>query len=196
MTSDPTTNLASLQNNPFSDDTISGATTELTVYNSNTCIVYAYNRDNDSPPVIDSDERLGFRLNNAGELEMRSSGDTNEDCDDGDWLSITEPEVEITGLTFTLTTTILNVSSMATDTDNDGCYDGDDQDSTTASSSCETGNYGNNLCDTGESCNTCARDGSPDPACLTVRNVAISLTGRLRDDNAVTQTITEQVKGA
>ena len=32
------------------------------------------------------------------------------------------------------------------------------------------------------------------PLVCTVRNVAISLTGRLRDDNAVTQTITEQVR--
>ena len=32
------------------------------------------------------------------------------------------------------------------------------------------------------------------PPAYTVRNVAISLTGRLRDDNAVTQTITEQVR--
>jgi prepilin peptidase dependent protein B len=194
VTSDPTSNLTSLRNNPFFDDTTSGATTELSVYNSNTCIVYAYNRDDESPPEIDSDERSGFRLNDTGEMEMRSSGDTNEDCDDGNWQSITEPEVEITDVTFTLTTTTLNVSSMATDTDSDGCYDGDDQNPTTASSSCETGNYGNNLCDTGESCNTCTRDGSPDPACLYVRNVAISLTGRLRDDPTVTQTITEQVR--
>jgi prepilin peptidase dependent protein B len=193
VTSDPATNLASLQNNPFFDDTTSGSTTELGIYNSNTCIVYAYNRDDDSPPFVDSDERLGFRLNN-GELEMRISGDTNEDCSDGDWQSITEAEVEITGLTFTLTSTTLDVSSMATDTDGDGCYDGDDQDPDTASSSCKTGNYGNNLCDTGESCNTCTRDGSPDPACLDVRDVAISLTGRLRDDNTVTQTIAEQVR--
>jgi type IV pilus assembly protein PilW len=79
---------------------------------------------------------------------------------------------------------------MATDTDSDGCYNGDDQNPTIASSSCKTGNYGNNLCDTGEACNTCITG----QACLYVRNVAISLTGRLRDDNTVVQTITEQVR--
>jgi prepilin peptidase dependent protein B len=193
VTSDPTTNLAALQNNPFFDATTGGASTELTVYNGGACLVYAYNRDNDSPPFVDSNERAGFRLNN-GNLEMRRSGDTNEDCDDGDWQSITEAEVEITGLTFTLTTAALNVSSMMTDTDGDGCRDGDDQDPATADSGCKTGNYGNNLCDSGESCNTCTRDGSPDPACLYVRNVTITLSGRLRDDQTVTQTITEQVR--
>ena len=54
----------------------------------------------------------------------------------------------------------------------------------------ETGDNGNGICDTGEACNTCTTG----QACLYVRNVAISLTGRLRDDNAVTQTITEQVR--
>ncbi|MGJ0493012.1 PulJ/GspJ family protein [Methylobacter sp.] len=189
VTDDPQTNWTSLQDNPFF-----GATTELAIYDSNPCIVYAYNRDNDSPPTVADNERLGFRLNDGGELEMRSSGTTNESCDDGVWESITESEVEVNGLTFDLTSTTLNVSSMTTDTDGDGCYDGDDEDPATASLGCKTGTYGNNLCETGEACNTCTRDGSPDPACLDVRNVAISLTGRLRDDNTITQTITEQVR--
>jgi prepilin peptidase dependent protein B len=211
VTSDPTTNLAALQDNPFF-----GATTELAVYNpgststtgnitttTGSCIVYAYNRDEDPntdgvldeiSPTVDDNERLGFRLNNGGDLEMRTSGTTNASCDDGAWESITEAEVEITGLTFNLISTTLNVSSMITDTDGDGCRDGDDQDPATADSGCKTGNYGNNLCDSGESCNTCTRDGSPDPACLYVRNVTITLTGRLRDDQTVTQTITEQVR--
>jgi prepilin peptidase dependent protein B len=193
VTDDPVTNLASLKNNPFFDDTTTGATTELAVYDSGNCIVYAYNANNDNPPVVQSTERFGFRLTN-GELEMRRSGDTNEDCDDGDWETITEPEVEITGLTFNLTSTTLNATSMATDADGDGCYDGDDADPTTASSSCASGTYGNKLCDSGEACNTCTRDGSPDPACLYVRNVTISLTGRLRDDPVMTQTLIEEVR--
>lgn len=203
VTSDPGTNFASLQNNPFFDDTTSGATTDIVIYSVGGCIVYAYNRDDDTnndgvtdetPSAVDSNERLGFRLSNS-ELDMRLSGATNENCTDGSWQSITEPEVEITALTFTLTSTTLNVTSMVIDTDSDGCYDGDDETPTAANpTTCKTGLYGNNLCDSGEACNTCTRDGSPDPACLYVRNVAISLTGRLRDDNAVTQTITEQVR--
>lgn len=199
VTDDPVTYLASLKNNPFFDNTTTGATTELAVYDyasgNDNCIVYAYNANNDKPPAVQDNERFGFRLDtNTGVLEMRRSGSTNEDCDDGDWATITEPEVEITGLTFNLTSTTLNATSMATDTDGDGCYDGDDANPTTASSSCASGTYGNKLCDSGEACNTCTRDGSPDPACLYVRNVTISLSGRLRDDPVMTQTLIEQVR--
>ena len=169
VTSDPETNLDSLRNNPFFDGIIS----DIAIHDGGACIVYTYNRDDDSPPYVDypSDtdgdnnpsEFLGFRLSN-GELSMRLSGATNENCTDGSWESITEPEVQITGLTFTLTSTPLNVASMVNDDDG--------------------------ICETGEACNTCTTG----QACLYVRNVAISLTGRLRDDNAVTQTITEQVR--
>jgi prepilin peptidase dependent protein B len=202
VTSYPDTNFASLKNNPF----FSGAVNDIAVYDVGRCLVYAYNRDDndadnnnvvgdiETPSTVDSNERLGFRLNN-GKLQMRTSGTSNENCSNGNWQTITEPEVEITGLTFSLTSTALNVTSMDTDTDGDGCYDGDDQNPTTASPSCKTVNFGNNLCDTGESCNTCTRDNSaPDPACLYIRNVAITLTGRLLDDINVTQTITEQVR--
>ena len=194
VTSDPEANLTSLRNNPF----FNGVFTDIAVHDEGACIVYAYNRDDDvnndgvtdeTPSAVDSNERLGFSLS-EGRLRIRLSGATNEDCSYGSWQNITEPEVEITELTFRLTSTPLNVTSMATDTDSDGCYNGDDQNPTIASSSCKTGNYGNNLCDTGEACNTCTTG----QACLYVRNVAILLTGRLRDDNAVTQTITEQVR--
>lgn len=206
VTSDPATNLASLQDNPFF-----GATTELAVYNpgststtgsitttTGSCIVYAYNRDEDPntdgvldemPPTVDDNERLGFRLNNGGDLEMRTSGTTNASCDDGAWESITESEVEITGLTFNLISTTLNVSSMANDDDGDGVSETADTDGIPYGDDNDNG-----FCDSGEVCNTCTRDGSPDPACLYVRNVTITLAGRLRDDNAVTQTITEQVR--
>jgi len=120
---------------------------------------------------------------------MRLSGATNENCNDGSWQNITEPEVQITELTFTLTSTTLNVTSMVNDDDGDGTVETSDTDGIPYGD-----DNGNGICDTGEACNTCTRDDSPDPACLTVRNVAISLTGRLRDDNAVTQTITEQVR--
>jgi len=194
LTTNPDSYIAELKNNPFFDGATVGATTELAVYNGGHCIVYAYNLDNDAPPQVDGNERMGFRLSNAGELEMRSSGNSNDDCDDGAWESVTEAEVEITGLTFALSSTPLNVSSMQTDTDHDGCADGDDQDPASAGSPCITGHYGNKLCDTGESCNTCTRDGSPDPACLYVRNVTITLAGRLRSDPSIRQTITEQVR--
>ncbi len=200
VTSFPAANEAYLQNNPFFDDT--GANpADIAVYNTGSCIVYAYNRNDDSngdgvqdetPPAVNGTERLGFRLSN-GKLEMRKSGDSNADCG-GVWETITDREVEITNLNFVLNTTTLNVTSMATDTDRDTCYDGDDQNPSTPESPCVTGTYGNDFCDSGEGCNTCTRDGSPDPACLYVRKVTITLTGRLANDTSVQQTITEQVR--
>jgi type IV pilus assembly protein PilW len=183
---DTTANFALLQNNPFFDATTAGATTDIAIYNSNSCIVYSYNRDEEedngasspagieTPPAVDNDERLGFMLSGVI-LKMRKYGATNEDCSNGsEWETISEPEVEITGLTFTLAESPLNVTAMS-----DGTGDAN----------------GNGLCDTGETCNTCTRDGTaPDPACLYVRKVTISLSARLRDDNTVTQTITEQVR--
>lgn len=202
VTIDPTANWTSLQNNPFFDSTTAGQTTELSIYNGGQCIVYAYNRDDDTnndgvadevPSAVDNNERLGFRLN-GDILQMRSSGATNENCTDGRWETITEPEVAISALNFTLASAPLNVTSMSTDTDGDGCFDGDDSNANSADSNCKTGNYGNGFCDSSEACNTCTRNGSPDPACLYVRDVTISLTGRLRDDNSVTQTISETVR--
>lgn len=190
VTSAPSVNYLSLQANPFFNSTTSNATTDITIHNSATCIVYSYNRDNDAPVVVDNNERLGFRLNDGGEMEMRSTGSTNENCTNTSWESITEPEVEIVSLVFTLSSTPLNVTSMATDTDGDQCMDGDDADPVLASPSCASGNYGNGECDTGESCNICTTG----QACLYVRKVSISMTGRLRDDPNVTQTVGDQIK--
>lgn len=191
VTSDPQTNLPSVLSNPFFDTVTAGATTDIAVYNGGACIVYTYNRDDDAnkdgitdeiPSAVDNNERLGFSLSN-GELNMRLSGTTNENCNNNNtsWQSITEPEVEITALTFALAEKTLNVTSMMTDVaPANGIMDGDDNN--------------NGSCDSGEACNTCTRDGSPDPACLYVRTVTITLAGRLKADTSVTQTITEQVR--
>jgi type IV pilus assembly protein PilW len=199
VTSDPQTNLNSVLKNPFFSTVTAGATTDIAVYDSGTCIVYSYNRDDDAddngvtdeiPSTVDSNERLGFRLSD-GKLHMRQSGATNENCyaNNTSWENITEPEVEITGLTFTLTSTPLNVSSMINDDDGDGTIETTDTDGIPYGD-----NNNNGSCDSGEVCNTCTRDGSPDPACLYVRTVTIILAGRLRNDPTVTQTITEQVR--
>ncbi len=196
-TDDPENTLIFIETNPFFDSTSANATTDIFVYDyaggTDNCIVYSYNRNLNTE--VDANERLGFRLASDGDLEMRRGGSSNENCSNGSWETFTEPEVEVTTLTFALTTTAsLNVSSMVTDSDGDGCYDGDDQDPGTASSSCKSGTYGNDLCDAGEGCNTCTRDGSPDPACILIRSVTIRLAGRLRDDNSVVQSINEQVR--
>ena len=179
VTSDPATNSAILLNNPFFS-----ADKDIQVIGS--CIVYSYNADDDSPPAVDANEHFGFRLSDNGELQMRSSGTTNTACDDGTWETITEPEIIITGLTFTLLGNTnadgLNATSMATDTDGDGVMDGD--------TGGDAADSGNGFCDAGEVCNTCQSG----EACLYVRAVTISLSGQLRDDNAVSQTITQQVR--
>ena len=171
VTSDPAKNSAALLNNPFFS-----ADKDIRVLNSGACIVYSYNANDDSPPVVGSNEHFGFRLNGNGVLQMRSSGTTNTSCDDGTWESITEPEILITDLTFTLSESSLNATSMATDSNDDGVMDGDDN--------------GNGFCDTGEACNTCQSG----DACLYVRSVTISLSGEIRSDDTVTQTITQQVR--
>lgn len=195
VTDRPQNYKASLQNNPFF-----GPTTDLVVHDygsdSNNCILYSYNRDNDKPPVVDAEEHFGFRRTADGTLEMRSDGVTNESCDNTTWSTMTEPAVEITVLTFILTSSTLNVSSMMTDTDGDGCFDGEDELPFTANSNCKNGTYGNGVCDPDpeEACNNCTRDGSPDPACLYVRHVTIILTGRLRNDPSVTQSISQRIR--
>ncbi len=191
VTSDPTTNFANLLDNPFTDDITVGFTTDLALHDADSCIVYAYNRDNETPPIVDSNERLGFRRVGT-EFSMRLSGVTNENCNNGSWQSITGPEVEITNLQFTLTTSTLNVTSMISDDDNDGIVEASDSDGIP---------YGddndNDVCDMAEVCNTCIRSSpgvSGDPACLTLRKIAITLTGRLAGDNTVTQTITAETR--
>jgi len=174
-----------LTNNPFfdSETVITPQTTDITVLDDGSCILYAYNRDNDSPATVAGNERLGFKLQD-NQLKMRKNGATNDDCSNGlEWENITEPEVEITQLDFNLTEDAYDVTSMITDVvpaGGDGFWDGDD-------------NH-NGTCDTGEACRTCTLDGSPDPACIFTRSVDISLTGRLAADHAVFQTITEHIK--
>jgi type IV pilus assembly protein PilW len=191
VTSDPATNLASILDNPFTDNITVGATTDLELHNANSCIVYAYNRDDDTPPVVENNERLGFKQVGA-ELRMRQTGATNENCDNSRWQNITEPEVEITYLQFTLTTSMLNVSSMIEDDDNDGTVEASDNDDIPYGD-----NNNNGICDVAEVCNTCVRASpavSGDPNCLYIRSIAITLTGRLATDNAVTQTLTVKTR--
>lgn len=197
VSSDPGLNQAALRDNPFF-----GPAADIRVHWGGACIVYAYNRDDDTngdgvsdevPPVVDSNEYLGFRLN-AGRLEMRQSGSTNADCDNGSWIALSGPKVEVTALNFVLLSSSVNVTSMISDRDHDGCMDGDDANPDSFSSSCRSGNYGNGYCDAGEGCTVCTRDGSPDPACLVVRTVTLSLTARVAADPEVVQTITHRVR--
>lgn len=201
--------IPALSKNPFfsTDD---ANYNDIKIHNEDgSCITYSYNSNNnfptDSPPptkeeieakiltIVDSSDRFGFRLD-KNKLDMRRSGTTNINCEDGVWETITEPEVEITGLVFTLNSASINVTSMRTDTDGDGCKDGDDANANSPATPCTSGNYGNNYCDAGEPCTICTRDGSPDPACLVIRSVQIQLTGRLKNDHNVTQILMQTVR--
>lgn len=182
VTDNPAANSAALQANPYLDSATPGLTTDIAVYNNGSCIVYAYNRDN--LITVTPSERLGFKLDN-GELKMRKTGATNENCSntggnlDSDWETITDPDVQITALAFTLAESELSITSMLTDVlpgPPDGFADGDDNHNT--------------FCDEGESCNTC----NTGDKCLYIRTIDISLAGELKDDPGVTQTITEQIR--
>jgi type IV pilus assembly protein PilW len=102
-------------------------------------------------------------------------------CASGTWNTLNEPEIEITNVTFTLIETAFNITSMITDANNDGRMDGDDNN--------------NKICDAGEVCRTCVINPvAPSPACNFARAVTISLTGRIKSDTTISQTLTEEVR--
>ena len=209
VTSDPENNLSSLKNNPFFDAITPGATTDIRIHNCNDvdndgyckcddvdndgyckpllgdvdepgdCLVYSYNRNNETPPVVNAspdNERLGFKLDGT-KLLILKKGYTTESCDNSSWQSISDDAVEITELQFSLTEKELNVTSMTKDVNPvDGIMDGDDN--------------GDGFCDVSEKCTICVTSES----CLIVRNVAITLTGQLSTDPTIKQTITAFVR--
>lgn len=189
VTSNPSGNPTAIILNPFFVNTAGLPTTDITILNNGSCIVYSYNRDDDTPVAVDSNERLGFRLDDTV-LRMRRSGTTNANCSNGAWEALTEPGIEITALNFAMSQSTLNPTSMTTDFDGDGCYDGDDQAPLIASASCVSGTWGNRLCDPGEGCNICVSGA----ACVYVRRIDITMTGRLASDPNLTQTLSERVR--
>jgi len=81
-------------NNPFM---VSGST-NLAVYDADSCIVYSYDADRDGSIM-----HYGFKLN-AGTIEMKTSGATTANCDDGVWVDMLDSaQVNIRVLTFQLT---------------------------------------------------------------------------------------------
>lgn len=142
-------------NNPFFSTT-AGASTDLAVYNGGSCIVYAYNRDNDG--TVDSNERMGFRLNGT-DVQMRTGGAThNDDCTSGTWEAANDPSVEITALNFNIITQKLSITDLP---------------------------FGNLSCTSADECYTCESGDQ----CVYIREVTITLGGRLKNDPSVSQTI-------
>jgi type IV pilus assembly protein PilW len=165
VTSDPESNFPCLQQNPFNNVNIYASGTG----NAGTsCIVFAYNRDNNIPidcavapfNAIEDADRFGFRVSNNA-LEMKTSGGSEANCSSGTWETISEPDVDF-NLTFTLNESELDITEMYADADK--------------------------VCNAGEACNDCDAGNQ----CLTVRQVNITMTGTLADGTS--QTISEQVR--
>lgn len=101
--------------------------TQQAATGSGSCIVYAYDRDDDG--VVDAAELAGFRLN-AGVVQMRTAGDTADPdtcaTASNTWVDLTDPGfVTITALDFDLSGSVcLNAREPnAVDDDADGTVD-------------------------------------------------------------------------
>jgi prepilin-type N-terminal cleavage/methylation domain-containing protein len=65
-----------------------------------TCILYQYDADDDF--VQDANEFYGFRINN-NRIQMKNSGAAaDDDCNDGNWGSLTSEDIAVTNLTFSI----------------------------------------------------------------------------------------------
>ncbi|MCK5092881.1 MAG: prepilin-type N-terminal cleavage/methylation domain-containing protein [Gammaproteobacteria bacterium] len=88
--------------NPFTD------TDNLHLNDTNDCILYAYDDNSDGGITFhnpnnpnSSNERHGFKLD-EGDIKMRSSGENMNDCNNGNWIRLSDQYTEeITELTFT-----------------------------------------------------------------------------------------------
>lgn len=176
VTNDPETNFTCLQQNAFADVNILESDTSTTVANGNpgTCVLYAYNRNNNIPSgltcnanafsVAEDGDRFGFRLDDDNDaIQMKSSGNaaSMSDCSTGNWETITEPDVAY-DVGFTMSESELDMSQMLAD--------------------------GDQVCEAGDDCNVCESGNQ----CLTIRDVVIRLEGTLAD--GTTQEIQERVR--
>ncbi|GAA0788626.1 PilW family protein [Marinobacterium sediminicola] len=169
LTSKPhlSSNSTHLKQNPFfsTDNDIKAI--------DNTCFLYAYNRHDTDPVSVSTSDRFGFKLVTAdgesGKIMMRKSADNNSNCTDGSWETITEPEVDITELKFSISTSGVNPTSLL---DSEGVLTGE------------------NSCTAGSACASCT-SGEP---CIQIRSVDITLTARLAADHTVTQSMKRTVR--
>ena len=146
---------AIFKNNPFN---------EFQIDDDASCIVYAYNKNSNAPPV-ENNERFGFKLMIDKSfsppkkvLKVRRSAPSLP-CHSGSWENMTAPDVVITALTFTLTETLFNITSA----------------------------INSPAAPIVHSCN-------PGDQCLSVRQVDVRLSGYVTDDPAIKQTVAGSVK--
>lgn len=82
---------------------------------SATCILFAYdkNKDGTLPSLNTSseDERFGYRLSN-GILQSRAATDSSFSCTQGSWENLTDGRVDVTNLSFTITSNTIFVNGV------------------------------------------------------------------------------------
>lgn len=136
------TDPSEVPSNPFLSGSYDIQTGNADGEDPDTCIVLTYNLDEDSPPQVDNfdassgekNEKFGFRLHQKA-IETRTGvPDTDDaaDCELGSWEDLTEEEIEITELTFSLTHT--QVEILEDEINNTGSFSGESDDL------CSTGN--------------------------------------------------------
>ncbi|MDX1490103.1 MAG: hypothetical protein R3332_02380 [Pseudohongiellaceae bacterium] len=178
VASTPTNNLFNV-NGVTALEVYDSATTnnQVAATGSGSCIVYAYDRDEDG--VVDADELSGFRLV-AGVVQMRTAGNVlNPDtCADfnNTWTALTDPGlVTVTNLTFDLSGSSCINTREPDNIDNDA--------SGVADNAEEADCYDAPL----------PTNGSGDIT-IETRQVTITLTGNLASDAFVRQTQTQNVR--
>jgi len=176
------------QENPFAqyDTTANDDSTALEVRDasanvfisdtaSGTCIIYSYDTDEDDS--LDTDDRLGFRWQGAGNaLEMRTGGTTADSCADADgtWVAVNNTNsITVTGLTFNLANSTC-INSSEPDSEEDG------------------GDAGVVDDDIEYDCYTVTPDA--DAATTEIREVTITLQAELATDSLVTASMTQTVR--
>lgn len=82
---------------------------------SATCILFSYDKNKDgSLPALNAaneDERFGYRLSNSA-LQSRAATDATFSCAQGTWENLTNSRVEVTNLTFTVTSSTIFVNGV------------------------------------------------------------------------------------
>jgi type IV pilus assembly protein PilW len=150
-TTNPDENFDCLKSNPFNKMNLTNDG------DSATCLVFAYNMDNDLAAnvcTIEDTDRAGFKLS-AGTIQMKVSGGSEASCDPGTWETISGSDITY-AVTFTLNETEFDITEMYSDSDL--------------------------VCSAADPCRGCTAGNQ----CLTSRDITISMTGTLDDGTTQT----------
>lgn len=119
--------LHSAEDNPFTESPNRLRTGSFAGEAPDSCILFAYDLDNDGlvgvgdcqrkacRALTDSDnvEQFGYRLRD-GRIQARYGGEA-VDCESGHWQALTDPDIEISNLVFTLHSMCLNLDDTDAD---------------------------------------------------------------------------------